>query len=330
MNNVFRTILQPESSPFQINHQNRVLCMGSCFAEHIFERLNDLKFNTILNPFGIIFNPISIAKSLEIILDEYRIFEKKDLFQNFGGWHSFQHHSSFSNLKEEVVLENINSALSEARGFLKKAEYLILTFGTSNVFVSEKTGQVVSNCHKVPQKYFIHKKLSVDEIILTLDDIFRKYASAFPNLKIVTSVSPIRHVRGGLVVNKVSKAKLLVALDNLTSLHPQVEYFPSYELMMDDLRDYRFYKKDLIHPNEMAVDYIWDFFSKTFFSKNTIGLNSKLKKLNVAKSHRPFHPESEEHLKFKKNQILKIKELENEFSFLNFEDEKEFFLATKN
>ena len=103
MNNVFRTILQPESSPFQINHQNRVLCMGSCFAEHIFERLNDLKFNTILNPFGIIFNPISIAKSLEIILDEYRIFEKKDLFQHFGGWHSFQHHSSFSNLKEEVV-----------------------------------------------------------------------------------------------------------------------------------------------------------------------------------------------------------------------------------
>jgi len=330
MSKAFRTILQPESSSFEINHQSGVLCIGSCFAEHIFERLDEVKFETLLNPFGIIFNPISMAKSLEILLDENRIFTEQDLFQHRGGWHSFQHHSSFSNPSEEVVLEKINTALFAAREFLKKAEYLILTFGTSNVFVSEKTGQVVANCHKVPQKYFIHKKLSADEIILTLDDIFRKYEVAFPNLKIITTVSPVRHIREGLVENQVSKAKLLVALDNLSSLHPQLKYFPSYEIMMDDLRDYRFYKKDLIHPNEMAVDYIFDFFSKTFFTEKTKELNAKLEKINIAKAHRPFHPDSEEHLKFKKNQLVKIEKLESDFPFLNFEKEKEFFGKNSN
>jgi hypothetical protein len=325
MSNAFRTILQPEPSPFQINHQSGVLCMGSCFAEHIFEHLNDFKFNVLLNPFGIIFNPISIAKSLEILLDENRFFEKKDLFQHLGGWHSFQHHSSFSNPSEEMVLEKINNALSEARAFLKKAEYLILTIGTSNVFVSEKTGQVVANCHKVPQRYFIHEKLSTDEIILTMDDVFRKYAEVFPQLKIITTVSPVRHIRDGLVENQVSKAKLLVALDNLSTLHSNLKYFPSYEIMMDDLRDYRFYKKDLIHPNEMAVDYIWDFFSKTFFTPKTMELSAKLEKINIAKAHRPFHPASEEHLKFKKSQLVKIMELESGFPYLDFEKEKEFF-----
>jgi len=325
MSNAFRTILQPESSLFQINQQSGILCMGSCFAEHIFDCLSNFKFSTLLNPFGIIFNPISIAKSLEILLDENRIFEGKDLFQHLGGWHSFQHHSSFSNPSEEVVLQKINNALFEARVFLKKAEYLVLTFGTSNVFVSEKTGQVVANCHKVPQKYFIHKKLSSDEIIVTLDSVFRQFAEAFPNLKSITTVSPVRHVRDGLIENQISKAKLLVALDNLSSLHSNLEYFPSYEIMIDDLRDYRFYKKDLIHPNEMAVDYIWDFFSKTFFTPKTMELNTKLEKLNAAKAHRPFHPESEEYLKFKKSQLVKIGELERGFPFLDFENEKEFF-----
>ncbi|MFK8009183.1 MAG: GSCFA domain-containing protein [Saprospiraceae bacterium] len=330
MSNTFRTILQSELSPFQINHQSGVLCIGSCFAEHLFERLDGFKFNTLLNPFGIIFNPISIAQSLDILLDENRLFEEKDLFQHLGGWHSFQHHGSFSNPSEAFVLEKINNALLEARTFLKKAEFLVVTFGTSNVFVSEKTGQVVANCHKVPQKYFIHKKLSSDEIILTLDDIFRKLGETYPQLKIITTVSPVRHIRDGLVANQISKSKLLVALDNLSSLHSHLEYFPSYEIMMDDLRNYRFYKKDLIHPNEMAVDYIWDFFSKTFFTKKTIELNAKLEKINLAKTHRPFHPESEEHSKFKKNQLIKIEELEKGFPFLNFEKEKVFFGKTKN
>lgn len=330
MSNAFRTILPIKSSPFQINHQSGVICMGSCFAEHIYERLNGFKFSALLNPFGIVFNPISIAQSLEILLDENRLFEEKDLFQHLGGWHSFQHHGSFSNPSEEVVLEKINNALLEARAFLKKAEFLVLTFGTSNVFVSEKTGQVVANCHKVPQKYFIQKKLSSDEIILSLDDIFRKLAEAFPSLKIITTVSPVRHIRDGLVANQVSKAKLLVALDNLSLLHSHLSYFSSYEIMMDDLRDYRFYKKDLIHPNEMAVGYIWDFFSKTFFTGRTLELNAKLEKINLAKTHRPFHPESEEYLKFKKNQLVKIGELEKEFSFLDFEDENIFFGKIKN
>lgn len=330
MSDAFRTILHPKTSSFQINHQSNVLCVGSCFAEHIFDRLSYFKFDTFLNPFGIIFNPVSIAKSLSILLEEDHFFTENDLFQHLGGWHSFQHHGSFSNPSEAMVLEKINDQLTKVRQFLKNAEYLILTFGTSNVFVSEKTGEVVANCHKVPQKYFIRKELSTDEIILTLDEIIRKYTEAFPLLKIITTVSPVRHIRDGLVENQVSKAKLLVALDQLATLHPQMQYFPSYEIMMDDLRDYRFYKKDLIHPNEMAVDYIWEFFSKTFFSTNTIELNAKLDKINMAKAHRPFHPESEEHLKFRKSQLKGIEVLEKEYPYLNLEEEKAFFSEVKN
>ena len=321
MDNTFRTILQSQPSPIQIEHQSGVLCMGSCFAAHIGHRLQHYKFENFLNPFGIVYNPISIAKGLEILLEEELFFDKKNIFEYGGGWHSFQHHSSFSHPDQEVVLEKINNTLTEARSILKNAEFLILTIGTANVFVEEKTGRVVANCHKVPQRSFIKKKLSADETTLVLDDIFRKINSRFPHLKIITTVSPIRHIRNGLIESQVSKAKLLVALDTLSELHPFVGYFPAYEILLDDLRDYRFYKKDMIHPNEVAIDYIWDFFSKTFFSKKTLELNDRIHKIKMAAAHRPFHAKSAGHLEFVKNQLEKIKEMEKEFPFLNFEEE---------
>ena len=322
MENTFRTILHPTPSRFQIEHQSGVLCVGSCFATHIGNRLQYHKFDHFLNPFGIVYNPISIAKGLDILLQDNFIFDEKNIFEYGGKWHSFQHHGSFSHPDKEVVLEKINNDLVAARSVLQRASFLILTIGTANVFVEEKTGNVVANCHKVPQRSFLRKKLSVDEVTLVLDGVFRKLNHAFPQLKIITTVSPIRHIRDGLVESQVSKAKLLVALDNLSELHSFVAYFPAYEILLDDLRDYRFYKKDMIHPSEVAIDYIWDFFSKTFFSKETTALNTQIHKIKMAAAHRPFHAQSPEYLSFVKNQLEKIKEMEKTFPFLSFEEEE--------
>ncbi len=323
--NKFRTVLQPEVSSFQIEHQSGVLCMGSCFAEHIAKRLKSYKFRTFLNPFGIVYNPMSITRGFDFLLENEKIFDENDLFQHLDGWHSFQHHGSFSHPEKEVALNQINSRLNEARLFFKNAQYLILTLGTANVFVHKKSGEVVTNCHKVPQQEFIKKELSVEEMVILMSDVLQKINNAFPNLKIITTVSPVRHIRDGLVENQVSKSKLLLTLHQVSKQYAHVSYFPSYEIMMDDLRDYRFYKKDMIHPNELAVDYIWGFFSKTFFPEKTIALNARVEKINMAVAHRPFHPQSAAHLEFKKKQLEKVEQLGKEFPFLNFEEERGYF-----
>jgi len=323
--NTFRTVLHPEVSPFQITHQSGVLCMGSCFAEHIAKRLEHFKFNSFLNPFGIVYNPMSIAKGLDFLLENKKEFEENDLFQHLDGWHSFQHHGSFSHPEKEVALTQINEALNQGRQFLKTSEFLILTLGTANVFVSEKTGEAVTNCHKVPQQYFIKKELSVDEMLILLSEVIHQLNNTFPNLKIITTVSPVRHIRDGLIENQVSKSKLLLALNQISKQYSHVSYFPSYEIMMDDLRDYRFYKKDMIHPNDLAIDYIWDFFKKTYFAENTIVLNKRVGEIKRAMAHRPFHPLSVSHLEFKKKQLEKVEQMSKEIPSLNFEEEMDFF-----
>jgi len=282
MDSAFRTILQPSKSPIEISHRDKVLCMGSCFAEHIGERLIYYKIPTSLNPFGIVYNPISIVESLEYLLKTDFIFSEKNnqLVESPIGWNSFTHHGQFSHPQKEIVVEKINTALQETRNFLNNTTKLILTFGTANVFVYKKTGQIVANCHKVPQQEFV---------------ILQKLKKSFPHLEVIVTVSPVRHIRDGLVENQRSKATLVMALNHMVEQYDFVHYFPSYELLLDDLRDYRFYKKDLIHPTEMAVDYIWDFFTQTWFSQDTIELNQKIKKIRMAASHRPLKPDSPKH-----------------------------------
>jgi len=330
MNSIFRTILPSPSSDIQIDHQSGVICMGSCFAEHIGNKLSHFKFPSFLNPFGIIYNPISLAKGLEILLDENFLFEEKNLFQHLGGWHSFQHHGSFSNPEKELVLKKINSTLREARIFLAQSEFLILTLGTSNVFIEKNSNHVVANCHKVSQENFFREMLAVEDMVEKLSLVFEKIKSKFPKIKIISTVSPVRHIRDGLVKNQISKSKLILTLHELAQKFPYVDYFPSYELLLDDLRNYRFYKKDMIHPNEIAIDYIWEYFSNSFFSEKTKNLNEKIEKIKLAAAHRPFHPQSESHLVFQKNQLSKIEALENEFSYLNFKEEKNIFLKKAN
>ena len=324
MDSAFRTILQPTKSSIEISHRDKVLCIGSCFAEHIGERLISYKIPTCLNPFGIVYNPISIAESLELLLETDFVFSKKNnqLVESPIGWNSFSHHGQFSHPEKEVVLDKINHALKETRDFLNNTTKLILTFGTANVFVYKKTRQIVANCHKVPQQEFEKRRLTIEEITTSITIILQKLKKAFPHLEVIMTVSPVRHIRDGLVENQRSKSTLVMALNQIVEQHDFVHYFPSYELLLDDLRDYRFYKKDMIHPTEMAVDYIWDFFTKTWFSQNTIELNQKIKKIKDAANHRPLQPDSAGHLDFVKKQLVLIKEMEGEYDFLSFEKEK--------
>ena len=328
MNSAFRTILPPSKSPVEITHQDKVLCIGSCFAEHIGERLIYNKIPTSLNPFGIVYNPISIVESLELLLKTDFIFSEKNnqLIESPIGWNSFSHHGQFSHPQKEVVLNKINHALKETRNFLNGTTKLILTFGTANVFVYKKTGQIVANCHKVSQQEFEKRRLSIDEITNPVTTVLQKFKKAFPNLEVIMTVSPVRHIRDGLVENQRSKSTLILALSHLVNQHDFIHYFPSYELLLDDLRDYRFYKKDMIHPSEVAVDYIWNFFTQTWFSQKTIDLNKKINKIRMAANHRPLQPDSSGHLDFIKKQLMLIKELEEEYDFLSFEKEKNIYL----
>jgi hypothetical protein len=320
----FRTILPPLQSGLRFSHNDSILCTGSCFAEHIGGRLGRWKFPVLANPFGIVYNPVSLAESLDFLLSD-QDFSEKDLFENAGLWHSFAHHGSFSHPEKTAALDRISCSLSGAKAFLSTTNRLIVTLGTANVFVLKKTGRVVANCHKVPGQEFERRRLSVGEIADGLFAVFEKLKAALPGLEILATVSPVRHLRDGLVENQRSKATLVLALEQICQRCRFVHYFPAYELLLDDLRDYRFYENDLSHPNQLAVDYIWQFFADSFFDEKTKALCQRIAQTVVASGHRPFHPQSAEHQAFLKTQLEKIKVMEQEFPWLDFDIEKAAF-----
>jgi hypothetical protein len=320
----YRTVLNAVKSNEEIAHQNKLLSMGSCFSENIGERLLDYKFSVIVNPYGILFNPIAIAQSLRQIID-HRQFSESDIFYYNQRWQSFFHHGRFANVDKKTCLNDINTGIKQTHQHIQNLGYLMLTLGTANVFVHKKSNQIVANCHKVPSSEFERKRLTINEIMAAFEPIFNQLKTINPNLKIIFTVSPIRHIRDGLVENQRSKATLLLAIDEMVKKYDFVFYFPAYELVLDDLRDYRFFKDDMIHPSKLAIDYVWDYFKKTYFSEKTSELNRQIDRLIQAKNHRPFEERSESHQKFIQNQIQKIRQLEKQFSFLNFEKELNWF-----
>lgn len=320
----FRTIFPPIHPDFKISHHDQILSLGSCFAEHIGGRLRGYKFPSLLNPFGILYNPISIFEALKWLTKE-ELFKEENLFEHQGLWHSFQHHGQFSNPEKEVTLNQINQSLKEGRAIFKKTTRLILTLGTAHVFEYKKTGKVVANCHKLPGQDFERRKLTLDEVTTCLGDIVGLVKTINPNIKIILTVSPVRHIRDGLVENQRSKSTLLLAIDSLKEIYPDsVFYFPSYEIVLDDLRDYRFFNEDMIHPNDQAINYVWRYFENAFFTEKTTNLNNRIQKIMDALAHRPIHPKSESHQIFLKNQLSKVEQMEEEFAFLNFGEEKRF------
>ncbi len=322
----FRTQLSKISFPFQIGYQHRILCMGSCFAENMGQRMSNYRFDALLNPFGILYNPISISDGMNLLLS-HQEFTTEDLFQHQGLWHSFQHHGRFSGPDKSLVLNNINKALATARTTLQNTDRLILTLGTAATFQYKASNKVVANCHKLPGDQFTKQRLSVDACVLALSQTLKQIQTLRPDLKVLLSVSPIRHLRDGLIDNQRSKATLLLAAAELEKTFSFVHYFPAYEIMMDDLRDYRFYESDYAHPSKQAVDYIWDYFQDAFFTEETKDLLVEVGKVLRAAEHRPFHVASVEHQAFLRKQLEVIEDLEGRYSFLDFERERTIFMG---
>ena len=316
----FRTKIKLNTYPFQLSHEDNVTCIGSCFAENMGQQLIAAKFETQVNPFGILYHPMAIKEALERLLSA-RPFDESELVLDQGMWHSFLHHSQFSHPDKSHVLHNINQSLTREQAFLQKTNRLIITFGTARVYEWLDGNKIVANCHKIPAKAFSRRLLSVDEIIEAMSEIFTKLQANKPDIEIVLAISPVRHIRDGLVENQQSKSVLSLATAALCENFSFVHYFPSYEIVLDELRDYRFFKKDMIHPNEVAIDYIWDLFSNTFFVEDTQMLLQKIAKIRLAAEHRPFRPNSEKHQKFIKNTLSIIQKLNKQHPRLSFEKE---------
>ncbi len=321
----FRTILPVQPAPFSIGYEDSLLLIGSCFTENMGERLRAGKFRAKVNPFGIVYNPLSIALCLERLCGDVQPFEEQDLFENAGLWHSWEHHGHFSKPDKKEALGNINAALQTAAGHLKTTNRLLLTLGTAHVFSLRKTGQVVANNHKMPASLFEERRLSVPEMVEALVLVLEKIKLQNADLQVIVTVSPVRHIRNGLVENQRSKATLLLACEEICHTLPFAFYFPAYELLLDDLRDYRFYGPDMLHPSEVAADYIWQFFGDTFFSEDTRRLQARIEKIVTAARHRPFHADTPEHRAFAQGQLEAIDRLLKEYPELDFSEEIRHF-----
>lgn len=295
---MFQTKVEITPSEIKITYEDKILALGSCFAENMGKKMQDLYFDSEINPFGVLYNPVSIKNSLELMLED-KLFDERDLFENNGLWQSFSHSSMFSDTSVEKCLDKINSRLQTSTKFLKESNFLIITFGTAWIFEERKSGRVVSNCHKLPASAFNRRRLTTDEIVTSYSNLIDKLTNKLPNLKLIFSVSPVRHWKDGAHDNNLSKSTLLLAIEELTKRFPSVLYFPAYEIQMDELRDYRFYASDMLHPSDVAIDYIWSHFSDTYFDENTLKIKNDVERLISDLSHRPLFPDSEEFKKFK-------------------------------
>mgnify|MGYP002776343235 FL=1 len=324
----FFTEIQIPEFPSQMDYSKSMMLFGSCFSENIGQKLIDLKFDVDMNPFGILYNPESIANSLRILLEK-RTFSENNLFQDQGLWNSFYHHSRFSDVDQQAALDKINNRISSSHEFLKKADYLVITFGTAWVYELLKTGQVVSNCHKIPAGEFKRFRLGVSEITNVYRELLEQLWKFNPGLKVIFTVSPIRHWKDGAVENQLSKATLLLSIDQLIKGfgNQDCAYFPSYELMMDELRDYRFYAEDMLHISPVAIDYIFERFSKVMITKESMDVSKKVMKVRKAFEHRPVNPATADFKEFVLQNLLQINQLTGQFPSLDFTEEKIYFEA---
>lgn len=305
----------------QIDYSNQLFLIGSCFAENIGNKLNSAKLNCMVNPNGILFNPISIANALNSYIHNSPVNES-DIVYSDGLYHSLNHHGSFSCSDKNELITKITESNQAAHIKLKNCDYLIITFGTSNVYSYNENGQVVANCHKLPQSSFTKEQLQPGEIINYFHQIIDTLKIFNPKIHVVFTVSPVKYLRDGLVENNLSKAVLLYSVHEIIKHHSFITYFPAYEIVTDDLRDYRFYKEDLAHPNDLAIEYVWNEFVTSYFSDKAKTTLEKINDINKAVAHRPIHKNTEAHLLFKKTYIEKCRILEKEIPGLNLDEEK--------
>ncbi len=279
----------------KIDYQSKIGLIGSCFVENIGAKLSYYKLANWINPYGILFNPLAIEKALSDIYQK-RVYKPSDLVFENERWHSLHHHSDFSNADATQVLTDINKHIEEAFQELQTSSHLVLTLGTAWVYHYIERDEAVANCHKIPQKNFVKRILSVDEITKSLTNIIKLVKKINPNVQIILTLSPVRHLKDGMLTNSQSKAQLLASVYQVLS--DEVLYFPSYELQLDDLRDYRFYSDDMMHPNKTAIDYIWEVFKKVWINPDSYPVMEKVEKVQKAMQHKAFNPNSMQHKHF--------------------------------
>jgi hypothetical protein len=323
MSSLFRLEFDPRPLDQKINIGDRIMLMGSCFTEHIYERLQAFKFQSLQNPHGVLFNPMSIFTALHHYVDQKHIADD-ELFEEQGVWRNWYFHSSLSRADRKMTSDAMNHAIIKGSAFLKTADWLILTLGSSFVYHFEDRIPV-SNCHKVSMTKFKKRMMSPDNIVEQFEAIYRKIHSINPGLKWMVTISPVRHLRDGFVENNRSKAVLVHAVDKICSSFPEVQYFPSYELIIDDLRDYRFYAEDMVHPNYLATKYVWEKLVQSGFEGRAKEVMKELDQINAARQHTPLHPDSEEHRKFKLKFKTLVEDLMVRFPDMDLSKELQYF-----
>lgn len=303
----------------KINHASHLFVLGSCFSEHIGGRLSVSQFQILQNPFGILFHPFGLEKFINRVVEQ-SFFTDKDIFQHNGLWHSFEAHSKMSHQNPNIVLERLNAAIKSSFEFINKSSHVLITLGTAFIYKHIEQEEYVSNCHKIPQRNFDKELISSERIQQVLLKIIQQFRSINPELHIIFTISPVRHQKEGFVENNRSKAHLITAVHEVIENVNNSSYFPSYEIMMDELRDYRFYKADMLHPNETAIAYIWEKFTRTWMTTDTLKIIQKVDKLQRNIKHRAFNPDSEAHQLFLQKVEKQKKELKKRFPHFKFLD----------
>jgi hypothetical protein len=317
----FSTSIDIPFSDYKISHMNRILLFGSCFSENIGHKLCKSKFQVDINPFGILYNPLSVSAVIKRMIQNQPFVADELVFRD-GLWHSFMHHGAFSHVDRDCCLEVINSRYTRAVESLNQMDILFVTFGTSFVYRLNSDGQVVGNCHKFPDSTFSRYRLSVQSIVDEWSDVLSELTSKNKDLKIVFTVSPIRHLKDGAHNNQLSKATLHLAIDELVEKFVEnIYYFPAFEIVMDELRDYRYYATDMTHLSDVAIDYIWERFSETFFDEDTTNIIRQWNDIYRSLNHRPLNNLSDQFKRFQLQVLQKLEQFKNLYPFIECENE---------
>jgi hypothetical protein len=323
-----RTTFSIEPSDDKITYNDQVMFIGSCFASSIGSQMEMGHIRVMINPAGAVFNPVSVCNTLDTITNEKQ-FLLEDLHFYDGTWLSFYHYTDFSSDDPSTVLEKINRKSKEAFDFLKQTRFLFVTLGTSRVYKLKKSDLIVSNCHKIPSEQFVSKMLTVDEIVTLWIRQLDKLHMLFPQLHVVFTISPVRHWKDGAHGNQVSKSVLFVAVEELLKHNISPRYFPAYELVMDDLRDYRFYKDDMLHPSTSAVNYIWEAFAGCYLDSNTISTWKEVVKITKAFNHRINTNSESKRVYFAERVLKQISDIKVKVPNIDLSREEDYFLKMR-
>ena len=325
----FKLTLETKKSEIKISYTDKLVLLGSCFTENIGAKLNNHLFSTLENPHGILFNPVSVFNALDDYIN-CKTYQETDLFFHNDVWNSWQHHSRFSGVDKKATIDHINASIKEAHHYLKTADHLLITLGSAWLYHLNKeaplgNGQVVANNHKGPNEWFSKSLMNPADLIKKLLEVITALNKFNPHLQLIFTISPVRHLREGLVENNRSKAVLIHAVHEVIAFNVNAHYFPAYELVMDDLRDYRFYAEDLVHPNYAATGYVWEKLVETFMDNTTQDIMKHVAALQLAVQHKPFFKGSSAHQQFLQQSLQKAKQLTAQYPFLPLQNHLQFF-----